>query len=243
MSKVIVIHQPDFLPHAGFFHKLFLADLFVVLDDVQFLRRGWHHRDKIKTRQGESWLTLSVQKTSQTALIRDVQLSTDTAWIDSCLNLILENYRGAPYFEQFFSQLEAIFRAGHRRMIDLNMALLAWLQGELEIRVPHVLASSLSVAGSSNEKLINIVRSVEGTQYLTGSGSRSYLDEEKFAKAGIDVQWQQFEAPVYAQQFGPFIPNLSAMDMLLNCGSVESRRLIRAGTCVRGFRSSGDADV
>lgn len=228
MRKVVVIHQPDFLPYLGYFHRLLFADVFVVLDDVQFLRRGWHHRDKIKTRQGEAWLTLSIEKTDQTTLIRDVRLSRNPEWIEANLNLIAENYRQAAHFAVVFERLEAIYRAGHQRLVDLNLALLKWLLAELGIDVRMVLSSSLAVSGTSNERLINLVKAVEGTDYLTGIGSKEYLREELFFDRAIQVQWQNFKHPTYTQLHGDFIPYLSAIDARFNCDKDTLRRMLRS---------------
>ncbi|MCF6184904.1 MAG: WbqC family protein [Bacteroidales bacterium] len=96
MKKTVVIHQPDFMPYLGFFHRLLNADLFVILDDVQFLRRGWHHRDKLKTSQGDSWFTLGLVKSFQDTKINSILLN-DENWKEKHLNLFKQNYKKAKY--------------------------------------------------------------------------------------------------------------------------------------------------
>ena len=105
MRKVVVIHQPDFMPYLGFFHRLLYADEFVILDNVQFLRRGWHHRDKIKTDSGEKWFTVGVKKASQNTLIKDIILNEEN-WKEQHVNLIKNNYKKSKFFTEIFPYRE-----------------------------------------------------------------------------------------------------------------------------------------
>jgi len=87
-------------------------------------------------------------------------------------------------------------------------------QEVFDIRVETLFSSDLKVPGQSNQRLINLLKAVDGTHYLTGTGSRAYLDEQMFAKEGIAVEWQEFQHPIYPQLYGSFIPNLSCLDVL-----------------------------
>jgi hypothetical protein len=225
--KRICVHQPDFLPHLGFFERLVDCDVYVVLDDVQFIRRGWQHRDRIKTRRGWAWLTLPLKKGDVRQEIRDVLLHPDRdEWVEGHLNLLRENYRTAPYFAGFFDQLAVIYRSGIPGLRDFNLRFLRYIFAEWDIRAKVVLSSSLDVAGTRSEKLRNLVSAVGGDVYVTGTGSLDYLDRNLFEQSGIAVEFRKFEAPVYPQLHGPFIPGLSCVDALLNCGS-ETKNLLR----------------
>lgn len=215
----VCIHQPDFAPYLGFFHRLYRSDVYIVLDDVQFLRRGWHHRDKIKTATGEAWLTLSIRKADYHVPIGSVELHPDyDDWVPHNLNLIRQNYARAPYFPRYFPILEEIYGKRHRRLVDMAMDLLGFFFTELDIAVEVVFSSDLAVPGQKNEKLINLVRAVGGDHYISGTGALSYLDPGMFEKAGIGLEVQSFSHPVYPQQFGGFIPYLSCIDAFMNCG-------------------------
>ncbi len=219
--KRVCIHQPDFLPHLGFFHRLLFADVFIILDDVQFLRKGsgWHNRDKIKTSQGAKWLTVSVQKGHLGRSINEVQLSQPAEnWIVRNLSLINENYCKSPYFDKYILKIETIYRSGVTKLIDLNMAFLRFFFDIFGIHVHTFFASAFHVGGQKNQRLINLVKAVGGTHYLTGTGSKAYLDEDLFAAKGVIVEWQQFEHPIYPQLYGEFMPHLSCIDILFNCG-------------------------
>jgi hypothetical protein len=225
----VVIHQPDFLPWIGFFQRLLGADLYVALDHAQFVSgssRSWTHRDRIKTPAGAQWLSLSVQKAPLGTPINRILLSPDPAWRAANLNLLRENYRRAPHFAEIFPRLEALYATPSERLIDLNLASIDLLQELLGLAVPRVLSSTLSPAGSSNDMLVDLLRKCGATRYLSGLGARAYFDPEPFAAAGIEVLWQREGHPSYPQLHGDFVPYLSAIDMLFNCGSVESRRIL-----------------
>lgn len=230
MKKTVVIHQPDFVPYLGFFHRFLIADQFIVLDHVQFVNssRGWTHRDKIKTPAGEKWLSLSVTKAPRDTPINQIELSSSVDWITNNLNLIKQNYRAAPFFDEIFPSIVAFYDNPPRLMADFNLRSIELLMDMLDLRLPWIRSSDLQPVGSSNELLIDLLGKVGATHYLSGSGARDYMQPEKFAQAGIEVVWQQFSHPTYPQQFGTFIPYLSSLDMLFNCGITASRKILRA---------------
>lgn len=214
----ICIHQPDFVPYLGFFQRLLISQHFILLDDVQFIRRGWQHRDRIKGRNGPIWLTLALRKGDYHQLINEVELSSDPSWIVANLNLLRECYGKAKYFAEVFPRVEAIYYTGHRRLIDFNCALLGLAMEYFDISVSISLASEYGVDTKSSARLLDLVRCRQGDTYLTGTGSRDYLDEEMFKEAGVRVMWQDFRHPVYPQLYGDFEPMLSCLDLLFNCG-------------------------
>lgn len=213
---IVTIHQPDFLPWLGFFDRWRQSDLYIVLDDVQFLRRGWHHRDQIKTQAGVAWLTIPIVKKGQYyQLLRDVKIDNETNWRDKHLKTIELNYKRAPNFSRCYEKFKEIYSLNHLFLIDLNMELLRFIAAELGITTPLKFASGFNVKSTSSQRLIDLVKSVGGDQYMTGSGSRDYLDESLFEKEGIKVLWQQFDHPVYNQLHGEFISMLSSLDFLM----------------------------
>ena len=231
MTRTVVIHQPDFLPWLGFFHRLLKADLYIVLDHVQFVSgtaRSWMHRDRIKTSAGARWLSLSLQRAPLGTPIRDIRLAPDPAWRARNLNLVRENYRKAPYFDYVFPQLERLYASSHTRLVDMNLDAIDLLCAAFDIHVERALSSEMSPAGASNEMLAELLRGSGATHYLSGLGAREYFDPAPFARAGVEVVWQDFTHPVYPQLHGPFVPMLSAVDMLFNCGVERSRDLLRS---------------
>ena len=217
---IVCIHQPDFAPWLGFFDRLAKCDTYVVLDTVQFLRRGWHHRDLIKTPQGAQWITVPVHKKGRYhQAIRDVEIDYSSDWRDQHLKTLLANYKRAPHFSVIFPLIEDIYKKKYPLLIDLNMSIIHLVMDLFDIQTKIVLASDLNAAGAKTDFLVNAVSALGGTGYLTGEGSRDYLQEDAFESIGIQVNWQQFEHPMYQQLFDSFISRLSVFDYLFNCGT------------------------
>lgn len=230
MSKIVVIHQPDFLSYLGFIHRFLNAGLFVALDHVQFVNgtsKSWTHRDRIKTPYGSQWLTVSVRKTPRDTPINAVELS-DTDWRAQNLNLIRRNYREALHFEEVFPELENLYALPCERLVEFTMASINMLIRLFDTPLPIVFSSSLQPSGHKNELLADILRKVGATHYLSGMGARDYFELAPFSEAGIEVVWQEFRHPVYPQLHGEFVPCLSSIDMLFNCGIKHSRRILRS---------------
>ena len=229
-NKLVVIHQPDFMPYLGFFQRLITADIYIVLDNVQYVRgsRTQTCRDKIKVFNGEKWINVGIQKPLYKSRIDEIYLLKDNSWKERSLNLIKENYRKADYFEEVYPYIEKLYSFECNKMVDFNMAsinMLTELFGIENIEIKY--ASNLSVTGKSNELIINLVKAVGCHRYLSGVGAKNYYIPELYEQAGIEVVWQKFEHPVYKQQFDEFIPYLSSIDLLLNCGIECSREIIR----------------
>lgn len=228
-DKIIVIHQPDFLPYLGFFDRLCKADIYVVFDNVQYVRssRGWTSRDKIKTKNGEKWITVSTQKAPRDTKINQILLSSDTQWREQNVNLINENYKDSHYFKEIMPYIIELYQYPCQKMVDFNLKSIKMLMELFDINVDMLLASSLEVSGKSNELIINILKELGCYKYLSGVGAKDYYKPELYEKAGIEVIWQEFKHPVYPQQFSGFIPNLSSIDLLFNCGIKQSRKILR----------------
>lgn len=228
-KKVVVIHQPDFVPYLGFFHRFLHADLYIALDHVQFVygSRAWTHRDKIKTAKGEKWLTISVKKAPRDTAISRIELSTDTDWRRDNLRLLHENYCKAPYYAELIMEIEHLYAQPCNSLRDFNLASIEMLMDMLDVRIPWTWSSSLDPVGTKNELLVDLLQKVSATHYLSGVGARDYFDPAPFARAGIGVIWQDFTHPVYEQQFGKFVPYLSALDVLFNHGMTASREILR----------------
>jgi len=230
MNKIVVIHQPDFAPYLGFFHRFLHADLYIALDHVQFVNsssRSWTHRDKIKTTQGEKWLTISVKRMPRDTPISRIKLSTDVDWRQQNLSLLEQNYRKASFYKEIMPEVERLYGRPFEFLRDFNIASIEMIMTMLDVRIPWVWSSTLDPVGSKNELLINLLRRVSASHYLSGIGARDYFQPELFAKAGLEVIWQNFVHPVYAQQFDNFVPYLSALDVLFNHGANKSREILR----------------
>jgi hypothetical protein len=222
---IVAVHQPHFLPWLGYLDRMMKADLFVILDHVQFERRNYQNRTQIRLDGRAHWLTVPVRQRSQQERIIDKLVdnppATDArAWGADHVRTLRHAYRDAPCLEDYAPTLRQILEARWERLVDLNQALLDFLRDALHIRTPMVRSSELEVTGVRSDLILNLCRVAGADTYLAGmGGSRGYLDGEAFAAAGIKLAWQEFRHPVYAQcGGGEFMPGLSAVDLLFNHG-------------------------
>ncbi|MCP6758879.1 MAG: WbqC family protein [Fischerella sp. CENA71] len=226
--KSAVIHQPQYLPYLGFFHKLQQGDIFVVMDNVQFERGGIQHRNKIKTCQGEKWLTVPVvHRSRDEEIINEMLIHTNLPWSRKHWQTLVTNYSRAPYFHKYSSEIQQILSGEWSNLCELNMALIQWVMDVLDIKKPIVYLSTLEVEGHKSQLLIDICKAVGADTYLSGSGGRRYMDLAAFEAADINVLWQKFTYPSYTQLFPElgFLPNMSILDTLFCCGS-ETRKIL-----------------
>lgn len=228
-QKVVGILQPGYLPWLGFFEQLYRCDIFVLYDDVQFEKGSWRNRNRIKTPNGPQWLTVPVQLKGQSfPLVKDVAVNASVPWQKKHIKAITQNYSQSPFLARYAGELFTILDRPWRLIADLDVELISWLVEQLGISTPMVLSSTLGVQGSGVQRLIGIIRSLNGNHFYEGSAGRNYIDVSVFEDAGISVDFQEYEHPEYPQLYGTFISHLSIIDLLFNCGP-DSLDILKGG--------------
>jgi hypothetical protein len=224
---IIAAHQPNFIPWIGYFFKLLKSDYFVLLDDVPFSRGSYTNRAKIKTPQGEQWLTLPVKKSGRlNQLISKAELDEGRDWRRKALGIIQGCYWEAPFFKAYLPQFGEILEGGTGSLAQINAEIIAWMAGILEISTPMVKSSELTgVDGHSTERLVSICKALGADEYLSGFGGQKYQDAEVFHKEGIRLSITDFQHPQYTQLWGEFRTGLSTIDLIFNCGPTSARIL------------------
>jgi len=219
-GKVIGILQPGYLPWLGFFEQLHASDIFVIYDDVQYDKHGWRNRNLIKTPQGPRWLTVPVlAKFSQRLLIRDVKINNRENWRKKHLVSIRQNYAKAPFFLRYIDFFTEVYQRDWEYLIDLDMHLIVNLALFLGIDPDKIVRSStLGLTGDRIARLICICQKLGAATFYEGASGRNYIDEATFRQQGIKLTFQDYQHPRYLQLYGDFIPNLSIIDLLFNCG-------------------------
>jgi len=217
---IVACHQPNYLPWLGYFHKMAECDVFVILDDVQFPSRTYTTRATVRDKRGVVRLTLPVHGAQRRQLIKDVRLYEPERTLKKHLKTIERCYSKAPYCSRYMPLIESILGVIPDRLLDLNMAFLELVRGTFGISTPLVLSSSLEVGAGvyKTERLIRICQEIGARVFLSGQGARAYLDEKLFEAAKVALKYQCFEHPLYPQCHPGFVPNLSALDLLFNCG-------------------------
>ncbi len=212
--------QPSYLPWLGCFEQIARSDVFVIYDDVQFVKGSWRNRNRIKTAQGVQWLTVPVSTKGQGfPLINQVHINQSQSWQKKHIKTLNQNYGKARYFEQYAQGLFNILDRSWSYLIDLNFALIKWFLTVFEIDTRLILSSELNIEGTGTQRLVDIVSHLGGNTFYEGSVGKNYLEEVQFEKAGIQIEYQEYSHPTYHQMFGDFIPYLSVIDLLFNSGS------------------------
>ena len=220
---LVAIHQPHYLPWLGYLHRMAQADLFIVLDHVQFERGNYQNRTQVRVNGAAHWLTVPVLQRSQKERIVEKTIDAAQDWAATHFETLRRAYGGAPT-----APLKSIYETPWERLVDLNAALLEFLREAFAIRTPLVNSSELNVDGAKSELVLNLCQAVGADALLVGlGGSRAYLDRAAFAQAGVELKFQEFNHPVYPQRGqAPFIAGLSAVDLLFNLGPDSRRALL-----------------
>jgi hypothetical protein len=217
---VITIHQPEHMPWLGFFHKINMSDVYVVLDNVQFRRRYFQNRNKIRTKDGWQWLIVSIIKEERdNLLIKNAKIfKEDVDLRENNLKTIYQNYCKAKCFDFLWSEFQECYASDYDRLMDLNLALIKLVLKKLGIEREIALASQLQIDGEKGDLIFNICKKMNAKTYISGISGRDYLDLQKFNDEGVEVCFQEFHHPIYKQLHEPFIPCMSIIDLLFNHG-------------------------
>ena len=230
-----LIHQPNYLPGLSYFDKIARADVFVILDNVQYAKRNWTNRNRIKTPAGSHWLTVPVQsKGRYTQMVSETLVDGSRPWAYEHVTALQLNYGRASFFSTYAKELFEAIEQPCTELADLNCRLIELLCRQLGIETEAVSASSLglsddTVRAGASELLAGICELVRADTYLSGPGGRNYMDMEPFRRSRIEVVFHEYRHPVYDQLFGPFEPNLSVCDLLFNEGP-RSVDILRSGS-------------
>jgi WbqC-like protein family len=220
----VAIHQPHFLPWLGYLHRMAQVDAFVLLDHVQFERRNYQNRTMIRMDDEARWLTVPVVQRSQKERIIDKAIDNrpDGAkcWASNHFATLRHAYRRAGFFGTYASAIKQLFETQRERLVELNQAGLDILREAFGIATPLVRSSELDLSGARSDLILEICRALGARTLLAGLGaSRVYLDVEAFERAGVKIEYHEFRHPEYPQNgSAPFMPGLSAVDLLFNCG-------------------------
>jgi len=232
---IITIHQPEHLVWLGLIDKISKADYFVILDNVQFSKNYFHNRNKIRTSEGWSWMTVPVQRHPLNTNIIDIEI-LDNQWEKSYLRKLSQAYSSTEFFDAYYPAIETEVMSRTWSLCELNIRLLNLFLEWFSIQ-PHISRASqldLSDKFTGSERILKICKSVGATRYLSGVGGRNYLDIESFLAEGITVDFHSFDHPIYDQRYVPFIPGMSSLDILMNQGGERALEML----CLRGKSES-----
>jgi hypothetical protein len=221
-GKRVAIVQSSYIPWKGYFDLIRASDEFILLDDVQFTKRDWRSRNRIKTQHGPAWLTIPVRtKGLYRQLIQDTYVS-DPRWGEAHWATLRASYARAPFFRTYEDELAALYapREGDERLSDVNFRFITTMCALLGITTPIKWSTDYDAPTGRNERVIELCRKAGATDYLSGPSARGYLDEAQFNASGIQVQFADYGGyRDYPQPWPPFEHHVSVLDLLFSVGS------------------------
>ena len=222
----VAIHQPNYLPYVGFFHKLSLADTFVIMDDTQYDKK-FTNRNKIKVPGNWIWLTVPINKKHKFVANKIVEINNEENWQSDHFEKINRSYSNSEFFKKNYKTFfEKIYSKKWDHLFTLNYELIIQLIDWLDIKIEVIKESELNINGNSTERLVNISKKIGAETYVSGIGGKEYMNEKMFETNNIKIEYQNFKCPIYKQVFNSeFIPNLSIIDLLFNIGPKSLSKL------------------
>jgi WbqC-like protein family len=226
---IVSINQPAYLPWLGYFHRIAVSDVHIVLDAVQLEKNSFTNRNKVRTSQGWSWLTVPVRTAGKfgTLAIANVEIANDRGWAEKHWATLRMNYGKAPFFFEHAPFFKDVYRRNWTRLHDLTWIITEYLLDCFDIRTPSQFSSKMHAIGKKDELVLNLCREIDADLYLSGPLGRNYLREELFAQQDISVRYHDYQHPTYKQVYPGFEPQMSALDLLFNAGP-SSREVLMA---------------
>jgi len=221
---IVTIHQPEHLPWLGLLDKVRQADVFVLLDNVQFRKNYFQNRNRVRTQSGADWITVPViTKGRADQLIRDVEVDgrANPRWMQIAGSTLRQSYRQTRHWQDHEPFFEDIYKREWKQLSELNEILIRYLLEAFSIKVRILKASEIGATGKGTDLLLNVCQDLKAETYLSGISGRDYLNLDAFATASIAVRFQEFHHPIYRQFYEPFLPCMSSVDLLFNHGSAS----------------------
>jgi len=231
------IMQPTFFPWMGYFDMIDKVDHFVFLDHVQLTKRSWQVRNRIKTPQGESFITISIAKTKSRdeQWIKDAVISYESKWHQKFLKTLEASYKKAAYFDEVYKWLEGIIFEETETLGELNIKIIKEICEKIGITTQLHKSSDISPEGKKDDMLVELSKTVSCEQYLSAQGSAVYIEETTpggaFTQNSIELFYHDYEHPTYEQGKKEFLPYMAIVDLLLHVGFNNALSVIREGRC------------
>jgi len=223
-SPVLVAHQPEYFPWLGFIAKAQLADVYYIVDTVQYMKEHWHSRNKIRKKDGWLWLRTPVLESKTKILMwPEAKIDNTKPWKRKQLSSIKMCYSRTKYFDEIYTELEEIYSKDYEFLIEFNEQIIKYAFKKFNIKVPIYKTSELikeghDISGAKTDLILNMCKVANAKTFIFGQDGKNYIEEDKFNKEGIEYKFQNFKHPIYEQNYSGFESNMSFIDLLFNHG-------------------------
>lgn len=216
---ILTAHQPVYLPWLGLFHKIALAETFCLFEEVQYLKRDWNNRNKIKTANGVIWLTVPVHtKGHRQKTIKEIEINNTLRWKEKHWKSIRLAYCKSQYWKEYADFFEDMYKRDWIYLARLAEYQICNILKFLGISVMFTRDSQHNFTGKSSTLVLSMCKDLGASTYIFGAMGNDYAQQNSFDKAGIKLHFQDYHHPVYPQLYGDFVSHLSIIDLLFNVG-------------------------
>ena len=217
---ILTAHQPSYLPWLGLFAKIEKSDIFVYFDIVSYSKWDWSSRNKIRNQKSWMWLTVPVlTEGKHDQIFTEVKIDNKKRWARKHWTSISMNYSRAPFFSSYENFFRDVYETEWNYLSELDEHITKYLMESLGIKTKFVKAStSLQLEGKKSSLVLDMCKKMNASTIIFGGEGKNYAQVEDFESVGIEVIFQEYEHPVYPQIHGEFMPNMSIIDLLFNCG-------------------------
>lgn len=220
-TRSVVISQSMYFPWVGMLEQIRLADVYVHYDDVQFSKGSFTNRVQIKQLDGSTeWMTVPLAHARLGQRILDVAIVSQDQWVDGHLDMLRRSFASAPHAQAALEVAQAVLTRPYRTIAELaraSMLAVASYYG-LDRDTRFVDSAALNVAGKGSQRVVDIVKALDGTRYITGHGALKYLDHELFEREKIEVSYMSYDCKPYPQSHHEFTPYVSSLDLIAHLG-------------------------
>lgn len=224
MKKVAIL-QSNYIPWKGYFDLIGAVDEFIIYDDMQYTRRDWRNRNRIKTPQGVKWLTIPVKVKGKYHQKIKETLIDGSKWAEVHWKALTQNYRRSPYFDEIASWLEPLYLTeSYKHLSSLNRRFIEAVCDYLRIKTVISNSWDYALLDGKAERLASLCAQAGGTEYISGPIAKDYIEESIFTEQGIKLTWFEYSGyPEYPQLWGDFVHEVTILDLLFNCGENAPR--------------------
>jgi len=228
-QKSVIITQSNYIPWKGYFDSINLMDEVVLYDDMQYTKRDWRNRNKIKTNNGLTWLTIPVEVKGKFNQKINETLTVDDKWRIKHWRSIESNYKKAPYFDEYSEVFKPLYlESNERNLSEINFKFIEVVNKILGISTVLRRSSEFDLIEGKTERLADLCEKLNANVYYTGPSAKDYIEDKSFSSRNIEIKYLDFSGySEYPQLFGKFEHAVSVLDLIFNCGE-ESTKFLKS---------------
>ena len=214
---ILTAHQPAYLPWLGYFEKIMRSDVYIYMDTVQFERGSFTTRNKIKTANGPTWLTVPViTKGHMESNLLELVINDKVKWQKKHFLSIQYAYKNAPYYKEFIEKIAPFYEVEYKMFADFCYEYTLFWVKELGIDTKIMRLKSMAVEGKKSDLVLSMCKATGADTFISGAMGKDYMEEEKFAQNNIKIVYQNYHPNQYPQLWGNFAPCMSVLDFVMN---------------------------